>query len=176
MTKKQLIKKDIILRTAVPSDLALLSHWDEQPHTVASDPNDDWNWSEELYRDPPWREQLIAESAGRPIGFIQTIDPAIEETHYWGDVAPHLRAIDIWIGEATDLGKGYGTVMMQLAIKRCFADETITGILIDPLESNTRAHRFYERLGFQFVEKRKFGEDNCLVYYLGRKNWDAKNK
>jgi aminoglycoside 6'-N-acetyltransferase len=34
------------------------------------------------------------------IGFVQIIDPAREESHYWGDAPGGLRAIDIWIGEA----------------------------------------------------------------------------
>lgn len=159
------------LRCATPADLALLQHWDEQPHVIDSDPNDDWHWDVELERAPDWREQLIAEIDGRPIGFIQIIDPAREDSHYWGDVPANLRAIDIWIGEETDLGKGYGTQMMQLAIARCFADPVVTAILIDPLSNNTRAHRFYERLGFQFVEHRRFGDDDCSVYRLDRSNW-----
>jgi aminoglycoside 6'-N-acetyltransferase len=36
---------------------------------------------------------------------IQIIDPAQEETHYWGDVEAELRAIDIWIGEESDLDR-----------------------------------------------------------------------
>lgn len=43
------------------------------------------------------------------IGVIQVIDPAGEETQYWGNIGEGYRAIDIWIGEAEDLGKGYGT-------------------------------------------------------------------
>ncbi|MEH2260794.1 hypothetical protein [Nostoc sp.] len=41
----------------------------------------------ELDRNPDWREQLITQIEGRPIGFIQIINPAREESHYWGDVA-----------------------------------------------------------------------------------------
>jgi aminoglycoside 6'-N-acetyltransferase len=161
----------INLRPATSADLDLLRYWDEKPHIISSDPNDDWGWEVELERTPDWREQLIAEIDGHPIGFMQIIDPAREDSHYWGDVAEDIRAIDIWIGEETDLGKGYGTKMMQLAISRCFADSSVTAILIDPLASNTRAHRFYERLGFQFLEHRRFGEDECFVYRLSRENW-----
>ncbi|NJN20527.1 MAG: acetyltransferase [Leptolyngbya sp. RL_3_1] len=160
----------INLRPATLADLTLLHHWDQQPHVIASDPNDDWAWEIELQRTPDWREQLIAELAGRPIGVVQIIDPAREESHYWGDVAADLRAIDIWIGEATDLGQGYGTQIMQLALARCFADPTVQAVLVDPLASNTRAHRFYERLGFQRVEARQFGDDDCWVYCLSREN------
>ncbi|NIJ54777.1 GNAT family N-acetyltransferase [Dyadobacter arcticus] len=161
----------ITLRPATLDDLALLQHWDEQPHSIASDPNDDWVWETELPKTPEWREQLIAELEGRPIGFIQIIDPALEETHYWGDISNNLRAIDIWIGESEDLGKGYGTIMMQLALDRCFTDKAVTAVIIDPLESNFRARKFYEKLGFRFVENRIFDLDHCAVYQIDREYW-----
>ncbi|MGL5081093.1 MAG: GNAT family N-acetyltransferase [Microcoleaceae cyanobacterium] len=166
----------ITLRSATSADLDLLRYWDEQPHVISSDPNDDWGWEVELDRTPDWREQLIAEIEGRPIGFVQIIDPALEESHYWGDVAADLRAIDIWIGEETDLGKGYGTKMMQLAIARCFGGTAVTAVLIDPLASNTRAHRFYERLGFQFIEYRRFDKDDCCIYRLNRADWHPESE
>ena len=158
------------LRPATPDDLELLRRWDEQAHVVASDPNDDWGWETELARQPDWREQLIAELDDRPVGFVQIIDPAREDSRYWGDVPANLRAVDIWIGEEADLGKGYGTAMMRLALERCFAAPGVVAVLVDPLAANTRAHRFFERLGFRFVERRRFGADDCCVYRLGRRN------
>jgi aminoglycoside 6'-N-acetyltransferase len=114
---------------------------------------------------------LIAELDGVPIGFIQIIDPEREESKYWGDVSPNLRAVDIWIGEKENLGKGYGKIMMQLALKRCFSDDRVLAVIIDPLETNTGAHKFYEKLGFKFVEKKSFGEDVCFVYRLEKRDW-----
>lgn len=161
------------LRRATPDDAPLLRRWDEDPEVTASDPNDDWEWEVELGRDHDWREQLIADVDGRSIGFMQIIDPAREDSHYWGDVPAGLRAIDIWIGEATDRGKGHGTRMMHLALGRCFAP-AVTAVLIDPLASNTRSHRFYERLGFKVVGPRRFGNDRCLVYRLDRADYAAR--
>jgi len=46
-------------------------------------------------------------------------------------------------------------------------------VLLDPLASNTRAHRFYERLGFERVEERVFEGDDCVVYRLSRERWAA---
>jgi aminoglycoside 6'-N-acetyltransferase len=161
----------LTLRRATVGDAPLLRRWDDEPHVAASDPNDDWHWETELGEDWPWRKQLIAAVDGVPIGFLQIIDPAEEVSRYWGDVPANLRAIDIWIGEAAYLGRGYGTRMMRWAIGFCFADPVVDAILIDPLASNTRAIRFYQRLGFKPVEERRFGDDLCLVHRLDRADW-----
>lgn len=161
------------LRSALPSDIDVLEYWDTKPHVIAATGSDDgWDWHEMLSRDLPAQELLIAELDGRPIGMLQIIDPALEETHYWGDVEPDLRAIDIWIGEEADLGRGLGSAMMRLAIERCFAGPAVTAILIDPLAVNARAIRFYRRLGFAPVGRRTFGDDDCLVLRLERADWE----
>jgi aminoglycoside 6'-N-acetyltransferase len=164
-------EKTIRLRPATLADVGLLRRWDEQPHVIASDPNDDWQWESELARRPDWREQLIAEVDGRPVGFVQIIDPRREETRYWGDVPRNLRAIDIWIGDKADLGQGYGSRIMNRVLGRCFSDPTVSAVLIDPLAGNVGAHRFYERLGFRFIERRRFGADDCFVYRLDRTDY-----
>lgn len=161
----------IHLRKANINDLPILEYWDSLEHVIESDPNDDWNWKIELHREPEWREQLIAEINGKPIGFIQIIDPAEEETHYWGDIGTNKRAIDIWIGNAEYLGKGYGTEMMRQALDRCFSSQSVHEVLIDPLETNKKAIRFYKKTGFRYVEKRQFGNDECEVYSITRKEW-----
>jgi aminoglycoside 6'-N-acetyltransferase len=163
----------ITLRLATGADAPLLRQWDELPHVLASDPDDEWNWEVELPRTPHWREQLMAELDRRPIGFVQIIDPAREESRYWGDCASNLRAVDIWIGPADCLGRGYGTQMMRLALARCFADPAVTGVLIDPLADNIRAIRFYQRLGFRPVGPRSFGDSHCLVHEIDRHSWLA---
>jgi aminoglycoside 6'-N-acetyltransferase len=135
---------------------------------LAASGGDDWQWESELQIHRDWREQLIAEVDGRPIGFIEIMDPEREDTQYWGCIEPGHRAIDIWIGEPDARSQGYGTQMMELAIERCFADPSVHTILLDPMDSNTRAHRFYESLGFEYVARRCFGDDACSVYRLRR--------
>lgn len=163
------------LRDANINDAETLRHWDEQPHVIASAPNDDWDWQLELSKKFDWRELLIAEVNRRSIGFIQIIDPAIEETHYWGDISLGYRAIDIWIGEAYDIRKGYGTEMMTQALNICFGPQDVHSVLIDPLTSNTGAILFYERIGFTFVENRHFDGDDCSVYIMTRQQWNQLN-
>lgn len=161
----------VLLRSAVPEDAPLLRCWDDATHVLAANPNDDWEWEAELLRSPPWREQMIAEVDGRAIGFVQIIDPALEDGHYWGDVPAHLRAVDIWIGEADARGRGHGGEMMRQTLARCFAPVDVEAVLIDPLASNVDAIRFYRRMGFEFVKVRDFGDDHCHIHRLSRERY-----
>ena len=160
------------LRPATPADRELLEYWDEKPHVIEcyGEDDDDIDWAFELPRDVDWREYLIAEVDGRPIGIVVIIDPLREETRYWGDCEPNLRAIDIWIGEEADLGVGHGSQMMRLALDRCFSDPAVTAVLIDPIESNTKARRFYERVGFREIDRRVFENELCTIT---RADWSA---
>lgn len=163
----------LALRPATPADAARLIAWHHAPHLREALGDDDWGWEVELARDPDWRQQLIAEVDGVAIGFIQIIDPEREDSHYWGDCGPGLRAIDIWIGEPAYLGRGHGTAMMRAAIDACFAAADVDAIVIDPIATNAAALRFYRRLGFRFVEDRAFGDDRCAVHRLERATWAA---
>lgn len=163
---------NLVLRKATIADLPKIAYWNTKPHVifasgVDSVGEDQW-MTDQLNSPSQFVEIFIAELDKRPIGIIQICDPANEETHYWGQIEHGNRALDIWIGEEQDLGKGYGSVMMKLAIEHCFEDKSINAILIDPLETNTRAIRFYQKMGFKFLEKRNFDGDQCEVYILSR--------
>ena len=161
------------LRPANLDDAALLQYWHTLPHLIATLGDDDWQWQQELSQQYPWREQLIAELDGKPMGYMEIIDPALETSHYWGDCGAGLRAMDIWIGAPELLGQGYGRQMMQMALARCFTEAQVKGVLLDPMLSNTDAHRFYERLGFVNQGERHIDGDLCYVYYLSREDWLA---
>jgi aminoglycoside 6'-N-acetyltransferase len=169
----------ITLRPMSLADVPLLDLWDRQPHVMAATSDDpdqpkafgDTYWPDELALVGPDCQYLVAELDGRPIGAMQIIDPHTEVTHYWGEIEPNLRAIDIWIGSSEDLGKGYGETMMRRAFQMCFAKPAVTAIVIDPLASNIRAHKFYRRLGFIPEGRRMFGDDDCLVHRLTRLTW-----
>ena len=176
-------KPRITLRPARAQDVKLLVRWGRQPHVIAATTDDPdaeiafegAAWADEIAGSSEVSFYLIAEAAGRPIGAMQVIDPHREPTHYWGEVAPNLRAMDIWIGEADALGQGYGSEMMRQAIDACFAVPEVGAILVDPLNSNTDSHRFYARLGFVPEGRRLFNnEDDCLVHRLTRADWAAR--
>jgi len=161
----------IRLRRAEAADIPTLQAWDRMPHVIAATGShaESSDWAQEITLDASSWEVLIAEHAGRPIGVLRVIDPEQDETHYWGDCGPNLRAVDIWIGRTSDHGHGYGAEMMRLALARCFANPAVTAVLIDPLTRNVRARKFYERLGFVEVGRRYFDDDDCVVYRFDRK-------
>ncbi len=170
------------LRPATPADAPLLEAWDREPHVIAcasDDPDAETafegiDWPHEIATSTNVSFHLIAEVDGRPIGVMQVIDPHLESTHYWGEIEPNLCAMDIWIGPKDALNRGYGTQMMHQAINAAFADPKVMAIVIDPLNSNADAHRFYRRLGFEAVGRRMFDEDDCLVHRLERAAWQVR--
>jgi aminoglycoside 6'-N-acetyltransferase len=173
----------IVLRPATLEDVPTFDRWDLEPHVISATSDDpdapkafgETYWPDELAMQDAFYQYYIAELDGRPIGGMQIIDPHLETTHYWGEIEPNLRAVDIWIGDASDLGRGYGETMMRLALQRCFADPAVTAIIIDPLASNTRAHKFYQRIGFKPQGLQALGDDDddCLVHKLDRAGWRA---
>lgn len=152
-------------------DVSLIVEWDDDPGVAAAlgGRAADWyDWPTELARDVPWRELLIAEEAGRPIGFVQLTDAVEEEAHYWGDADPGTWAIDIWIGSPSDRGRGLGTQVMAGAVARIFDQHGASSVVIDPLVTNQRAIAFYARQGFTPVGERDFDGDRCLVMWRER--------
>jgi len=155
---------NLTIRPATVTDIGILYEWDDKPHVKAAVSNSgtssfDIVWEEEIGERSDGTEFFIAEvsseGSSRAIGALQIINPATERTHYWG--------------------KGYGTQMMVFAINHCFEPMEVTTVLIDPLANNTRSHKFYKTLGFEFLERRQFDdESDCFVFKLTREVWENK--
>jgi aminoglycoside 6'-N-acetyltransferase len=171
----------VTLRPATAADAPLLAAWDRQPHVIAcssDDPDaevafDGIDWADELSNSAYELTYVIAEVAGEPVGVMAVCDPHTEPSHYWGEIEPDLRAVDIWIGPPEWLNRGVGTRMMTQMLDRCFAEPRVKAVVIDPLNSNVAAHRFYRRLGFREEGRRTFAADDCLVMRLTRQDWEG---
>lgn len=156
------------LRQMRIDDVELLAAWDHDADVAAAlgGPGAKWyDWPTELAREVAWRELLIAEENGRPVGFVQLTDAREEESHYWGDdVSGDVWAIDIWLGSPTDRGRGLGSQLMRLACERCFDRHGAKSVLVDPKTTNQRAITFYRKLGFRPVSERYLdGEDSFVM-------------
>lgn len=161
----------VTLRRMCLDDVELLRRWDADPDVAAAigGAGADWyDWSVELDRELDWRELLVVEHERRPIGFVQLLDAARDESGYWGDVEPGTWSLDIWIGSAADRGQGLGAAAMRCALVRLFEQHGADVVVIDPRVENRRAIAFYRRLGFETVGERVFDDDHCLVMRLAR--------
>lgn len=173
---------EVVLRPATVADAPLLAAWDREPHVIAcssDDPDaevafDGIDWADELSNSAYELTYVIAEVGGVPVGALAVCDPHTEPSHYWGEIEPGLRAIDVWIGPPEWLNRGVGTQMMTQMLDRCFAEPQVKAVVIDPLTSNTAAHRFYRRLGFREEGRRMFEADDCLVMRLTREDREGR--
>lgn len=160
------------LRIATPGDADLLRRWEQAPQVREAGALG-WDWDVQLHEDVDWRQSLVAEVDGRAIGFIEWIDTAREPEGWFGDIGEGIRAIDLWIGEADALGQGHGTAMMRPVLAACFADPATRAVIVDPLQSNLAAQRFYRRLGFQVQADADLHGDACRLMRLERADWVA---
>ena len=101
-----------------------------------------WDWPREV--EASWQGVWITDlgTASTPMGVVVVLDAAADPADYRGEVSPGTCAIDIWIADASQLRKGYGTVMMKHAIDRCFHVHNAHTILVDPLAENDEAISF----------------------------------
>lgn len=150
------------MRRAVMGDVPLLETWDADPAVAAAGgEDDDADWREEIAAS--WQEVWIAEEDGRPVGVLVLLDVHADPARYWGDAAPGVSAIDIWIGHDDDRCRGLGRRMMVWALERAHDQWQSPIVLIDPLAENQRAIAFYRSCGFTDVGPRVFGRDRCWV-------------
>ena len=160
---------EVTFRRASMDDVMLLEVMSNAPHVLSNLGTDQpWDWPHEVEAScqEVWISDLSATST--PVGVVVVLDAAADPSGYWGEVSPGTYAIDIWISDASQLRKGYGTVMMKHAIDRCFHVHNAHTILIDPLAKNEGAIAFYQHLGFEVIGPRTFGADECIVLRLRR--------
>ena len=160
---------ELTFRRASTDDVMLLGVMSNAPHVFPSLGTDQpWDWPRGV--EASWQEVWIIDLSAttKPIGVVVVLDAAADPSGYWGEVSPGTYAIDIWISDASQLRKGYGTVMMKHAIDRCFHVHNAHTILIDPLAKNEGAIAFYQHLGFEVIGPRTFGADECIVLRLRR--------
>jgi aminoglycoside 6'-N-acetyltransferase len=141
-------------RALTAKDLPLVATWLKQPH-VAEWWGDADEALEEVRQamDDVATEALIVELDGKPIAYLQSYDPHLEDDHPYQDQPFGTLGIDVSIGDPALVGIGHGS-----AIIRQFADELFAEgaprLIIDPDPANARAIRAYEKAGFKAFDTR----------------------
>lgn len=101
---------------------------------------------------PDATRAYIAHLDERPVGFIQAYVAAASGDGWWTEVTDRgVHGIDQFLAEASDLGQGLGTAMVQAFVAALFARPEVTLVQTDPRPDNLRAIRCYEKAGFARV-------------------------
>lgn len=148
--------RDIRFAPVTADDYPLLRRWLESP------PMSEW-WGEPEAELAKVREKIegrdrtrpfIFHVDGRPAGYIQHWSVGDELAGGHAGHAPWLRefpadtvGVDLSLGEADLPDRGIGTAVLRAFIARLFA-QGCKKIIIDPDETNGRAVRCYEKVGF----------------------------
>jgi aminoglycoside 6'-N-acetyltransferase len=126
----------------------LLRSWVVQPHW-----QEWWGEPEEELRliyaiEDGEHQPYLACINDEPVAYIQAWWPSKHPDVGWvRDMPMSERGVDISIGDASQLGKGIGTLVVKSFAAKLFA-EGATRLVIDPDKQNTRAIACYSKAGF----------------------------
>jgi len=119
--------------------------WDLEPPEVFAN----WDFFVATYRHKmacSWQHLYIVYAQGMPIGYVQSYD--VNQDQRFAQ-PPGTVGIDIFIGETSFLGKGYGGIILRQLLDELRKDSSIAKVVIDPNSHNVRAIRCYEKVGFR---------------------------
>ena len=141
-------------RPVTPDDLQMIAGWLAEPHVAKwwDDPDEHIAAIRE-HIDSISVEPLIIELDGRPIGYLQSYDPHLEDDHPYQDQPFGTLGIDLSIGVPDLVGIGHGSAIVRQFVEELFAEGT-PRVIIDPDPANLRAIRAYERAGFKAFDTR----------------------
>lgn len=100
------------------------------------------------YRQPGW-DSFILCLQGRPIGYLQCFDLALDTGRTFPLERRATRGIDLFIGEPAYLGQGHGAAFLRLAAEWLLAQPGVRRVIGDPEPANRRSRRAFEKAGFR---------------------------
>jgi aminoglycoside 6'-N-acetyltransferase len=139
--------------------MPLLARWLVMPHVAAwwGDKETEMKGIAEAI-DSVDTEPFIIELDGKPIGYIQSYDPHLDDgENPFQDQPTGTLGIDQFIGEPELVGKGHGTRLIKEFVEMLF-EEGAPRVILDPDPVNKAAVRTYEKVGFRPV--RRFRTEN----------------
>jgi len=155
-------------------DLPLLLEWLNRPH-VAEWWHDEGSLVElEAEYFPPVESPgdarpYIAYAGERPVGYIQSYVAADFGTGWWPGQHDHgVLGIDQFLTDPNDLGRGLGTALVERFTAFLFEDPAVIRIVVDPLPTNRRAIRCYEKAGFRPIDTITTPDGPALLMTLER--------
>ena len=150
-------------RPVTAKDLSMIGRWLREPHLA------EW-WGDPEKEIAEIRdhigsvsvEPLIVELNGRPIAYLQSYDPHLEDDHPYADQPFGTLGIDLSIGPPELVGVGHGSAIVRQFVDELF-EEGAPRVIIDPHPDNGRAIRAYEKVGFRPIGRRQSDYGDVLL-------------
>ncbi|MFB9953306.1 GNAT family N-acetyltransferase [Rhizobium puerariae] len=141
-------------RDVAHQDFPLLAQWLAEPHIAKwwGEAGEELAGIEDAMTSVETRP-MIVEWQGRPIAYLQSYDPHLEEGHPYQDQPKGTLGIDISIGIPELVGRGHGSAIVRQFVDALFASGA-RRIVIDPDPENLAAIRAYEKAGFRYIDTR----------------------
>src|SRR6218665_1947481 len=95
----------------------------------------------------------MVEINGKPIAYLQSYDPHLEDGHPYQDQPFGTLGVDLSIGPAELLGQGHGSALLAQLGEMLF-EEGCPRVIIDPHPDNARAINSYKKAGFKPFDTR----------------------
>ena len=86
---------------------------------------------------------------GRPVGYLQCFNLAMDTGRTFPLERRATRGIDLFIGEPAYLGQGHGAAFLRLVAERLLAQPDVKRVIGDPEPANRRSRRAFEKAGFR---------------------------
>ncbi len=162
---------EICFRPVERADFATLGTWLRAPHNVQwwGDPASELSLIVDMVEGRDTTKPYVFAMDGRPLGYIQVWFIGDHQTPEWlakapwlGLLAPQTVGVDLMIGDAENIGRGFGVRVLRAFTERLW-DEGHREIIIDPDPANLRALRAYDRAGFRPVPALIGQTDDCLI-------------
>lgn len=162
-------------RPVTEKDLPMIAGWLAEPHVAEwwDDPETEIAGIRE-HIDSISVEPLIVELDGKPIAYLQSYDPHLEDDHPYADQPFGTLGIDLSIGRPELIGLGHGSAIVRQFVEQLF-DEGVPRVIIDPDPANVRAIRAYEKAGFQAIDRRQSVYGDVVLMAIDAEEGDAED-
>ena len=134
----------LLATTSAPvteTDLPMLAAWLAEPHVAEwwDDARQARSPRSARHMDSVAVEPLIVELDGRPIAYLQSYDPHLEDDHPYQDQPFGTLGIDLSIGRPDLVGIGHGSAIVRQFVEQLF-EEGAPRVIIDPHPAQRARH------------------------------------
>lgn len=160
----------VALQALARDDLGQIDSWLRRPHVSRwwDDPPEIALGEIAAHLDSALVAPFRAITDGRAIGYLQIYHANPDPFWAAHDLPRETFGIDLFIGEAELLGRGWGPRLIGLALRRLFAIPEVARVHIDPDPENSAAIRAYARAGFRGSTIIDTPDGACLYMTVGR--------